>query len=156
MKIDLYSIIVFTFLILVLAVFWSPVIVFAHGAEIEYKTSNSIEVIAKFDSGEPMAESQVLVYAPNNMTAPWLAGTCSSNGLFSFTPDASISGTWDIQVHQAGHGHMIHIEIKDNAIVSGSSSGYSTGQIIIMSVCVIWGVIGTALYFKRRKADARP
>ncbi len=142
-------------LLSLLAILLPPTTVYAHGAEIKYKTSTGIDIIATFDSGDPMAEAQVLVYSPDDPSTPWLTGTCDEKGRFSFALDASISGTWDIQVRQAGHGHMIHIEMKDNAIVSGSSSGYSIGQIIIMSGCVIWGIIGTALYFQRRRADAR-
>lgn len=125
---------------------------YAHGAKIEYKIATSIEIVAKYDSGEPMAEAQVSIYAPDNPSTPWLTGTCDEYGHFSFTPDASILGTWDIQVRQAGHGDMIHIEIEEGSATGGSSSGYSIGQIVLMSVCVIWGILSTALFFKRRKA----
>lgn len=124
---------------------------YAHGAQIEYQVATSIEMHAKYDSGEPMSEAQVSVYAPNDPSTPWLKGTCDKDGHFSFTPDSAIPGTWDIQVRQAGHGDMIHIDIEEGAVVGGSSSDYATGQIIIMSVCVLWGLLGTALFFKRRK-----
>ena len=142
--------IVYLLLLCVMVLF--PATVNAHGAKIEYSISNSIELIAKYDSGEPMAEAQVTVYAPDNPSSVWLTGTCDEDGRFIFTPDASVPGTWDIQVRQAGHGDMIHIEIEEGSVTGGSSSDYSTGQIIIMSVCVIWGLLGTALFFKRRKS----
>ena len=138
-------------LIFMLVVFALPTTAYAHGAKIEYTIASSIEIVAKYDSGEPMAEAQVTIYAPNDPSTPWLIGTCDDQGRFSFTPDVAIPGTWDIQVRQAGHGDMIHIEIEDGSVSSGSSSGYSTGQIIVMSLCVIWGIFGTAMFFKRRK-----
>ncbi len=143
-------------LILLLTILLPTAMVQAHGIKIEYAIDTSIKIQAKYDSGQPMAEAQATVYAPDDPSTPWLVGTCDEEGLFSFTPDASIPGTWDIQVRQAGHGDMIHIEIEEGSASSSGSSGYSTSQIIIMSACVIWGIIGTALYFKRRKSDARP
>ena len=141
-----------TLVLAILVVFGVAGTAYAHGAKIEYTANTNIEIVAKYDSGEPMAEAQVTVYAPDNPSTPWLTGTCDKNGRFSFTPDLSIPGTWDIQVRQAGHGDMIHIEIEEGSVVGGSSGGYSTIQIIIMSICVIWGILGTALFFKRRKA----
>ncbi len=137
------------------AVLLLPTMVYAHGAKIEYTvvtTIETVEIVAKFDNGEPMTDAQVSVYAPNNTTVPWLTGMCDEQGRFSFNPDTSISGRWDIQVRQAGHGHMIYIEVEEGSVTGGSSSGYSTGQIVLMTVCVIWGILGTALYFRRRKA----
>lgn len=148
MKIGLYWITVFT---VMLAVFCLPATSYAHGAKIEYTTATSIEIVAKYDSGEPMAEAQVSVYAPDNPSTPWLTGTCDEKGRFSFNPDVSIPGTWDVQVRQAGHGDMIHINIEEGSVTGGSSSDYSTGQIIIMAACVIFGIAGTALFFVRRK-----
>ena len=98
-----------------------------------------------------MAGAQVTVYAPDDPSTPWLTGECDDEGRFAFTPDTSIPGTWDIQVRQAGHGDMIHIDIEEGSVTGGSSSGYSTAQIVIMAVCVIWGVIATALYFSNRR-----
>ena len=145
-----------TVLAVILAAFFLPTSAYAHGAKIEYTVATSIEIVAKYDSGEPMAGAQVIVYAPNAPTSPWITGTCDDEGRFNFAPDTSIPGMWDIQVRQAGHGDMIHIEIEEGSVSGGSSSSYSTSQIIIMSVCVFWGIAGTALYFQRRRVDAHP
>lgn len=138
-------------LILVLAAFCLPATSYAHGTKIEYTIATTIEIVAKYDSGELMAGAQVTVYSPDNPSIPWLTGTCNEEGRFSFKPDLSIPGTWDIQVRQAGHGDMIHIDIEEGAVTGGSSSDYSTGQIIIMAACVIFGIAGISLYFMRRK-----
>ena len=147
-KLHFIAVLIFISVVLLL-----PTNAYAHGAKIEYTVANSISIVAKYDSGEPMAEAQVTIYAPDDPSTPWFTGTCDDDGRFSFIPDLSIPGTWDIQVRQAGHGDMIHIEVEEGSVIGGSSSsGYSTSQIVIMSVCVIWGILGTALFFKRRKA----
>ncbi len=138
-------------LLCLLAVMLSPTMAYAHGAKIEYALTSSIEIVAKYDSGDPMAGAQVTVYAPDDLSTPWLTGECDDDGRFTFTPDISKPGTWDVQVRQAGHGDMIHIEVEGGSVTGGSSSSYSIGQIVLMTVCVIWGIIGTALYFRRRK-----
>jgi nickel transport protein len=98
-----------------------------------------------------MAGAQVAVYAPDDPTTPWLTGVCDDEGVFSFTPDTSKPGTWDVQVRLAGHGGIIHIPVGEGAAASGGLGGYSWLQIAIMATCVIWGSIGTALYFRRRR-----
>jgi len=128
-----------------------PLSAYAHGAKIEYTVGMTVEIFAAYDSGEPMAGAQVTVYAPDDPSTPWLTGVCDDEGRFSFTPDTARTGTWDIQVRQAGHGDIVHIPI--GAASAGTGGGGNTPlQIALMAVCVVWGSIGTALYFSRRKA----
>ena len=129
-----------------------PMQVYAHGARIEYTSSTEIEIVAKYDTGEPMGGAQVVVYAPDDPSTPWLTGVCDDEGRFTFVPDSTKPGTWDVQVRQAGHGDMVHIPVGEGAVVAGSSGGYSVLQIVLMAVCVVWGIAGTALYFSRRRA----
>ncbi|MEA1959413.1 MAG: carboxypeptidase-like regulatory domain-containing protein [Chloroflexota bacterium] len=136
----------------VFAILCLPAEAYAHGAEIEYAFNTSIEIVAKYDSGEPMSGAQVTVYAPSDPATPWLTGVCDDEGRFAFTPDASDAGTWDVQVRLAGHGDIVHIPIGEDTVAAGGSSGYSVLQIVLMSICVIWGLIGTALYVSRRRA----
>jgi nickel transport protein len=129
-----------------------PMQAHAHGAKIEYVVDMMIEIIATYDSGDPMSGAQVVVYAPDDLNTPWLTGLCDDEGRYSFKPDTSMTGAYDVQVRQAGHGDIVHIPVGYGVTASGSSGGYSAGQIALMSVCVIWGFIGTGLYFLRRKA----
>ena len=146
------------FIILLVSFLFSfglPVEAYAHGAKIEYIIEKTVEIIAMYDDGEPMAGAQVVVYAPDDPSNPWLTGVCNDVGRFTFTPDTSMPGVWDIQVRQAGHGDMVHIPIGVDTASVGSIGGYTVLQIVLMSVCVIWGFVGTALfYLKRRQADA--
>lgn len=147
-KWKLFTVIIFTVVLCLML----PMQAYAHGAKIEYVVDMMIEIVAMYDSGEPMSGAQVMVYAPDDLSTPWLTGFCDDEGRYSFKPDTSMTGTYDVQVRQAGHGDIVHIPVGEGGAMSGSSGGYSTGQIALMSVCVIWGFIGTGLYFLRRKA----
>ena len=129
-----------------------PMKAYAHGVIIEYTVDMAIEIVAMYDNGEPMAGAQVVVYAPDDLSTPWLTGVCDDEGRFTFIPDTSKPGTWDVQVRRAGHGDIVHIPIGEGTVATAGAGGLSVLQIALMSVCVIWGFVGTALYFARRKA----
>ena len=137
--------------LILLLIFSLPMTAYAHGAKIDYTINMTIDIVASYDTGEPMAGAQVVVYAPDNPSSAWLTGVCDNKGRFSFTPDTSKPGTWDVQVRQSGHGDIVHIPIGEDIRASGSTGGYSVLQIVLMAICGIWGCVGTALYFSRRK-----
>jgi nickel transport protein len=128
-----------------------PTQALAHGVNIQYSSDIKIEIVARYDTGTPMAGAQVTVYAPDDPSTPWLTGVCDDEGRFSFTPDASIPGSWDVQVRLAGHGGIVHVPVGEGTATSGGIGGYSYLQIGLMAACVIWASIGTALYFRRRR-----
>jgi len=121
----------------------------AHGVKIEYQISMAVEILAAYDTGEPMSRAQVAVYAPDDPTTPWLTGVCDEQGRFTFTPDPSKAGTWDVQVRHSGHGGMLHIPIGEDVAMAGGT-GYTSLQIVLMAACVVWGFVGTALFFSRK------
>lgn len=124
--------------------------VHAHGAKIEYTLSTAVELVATYDTGEPMASGRVTVYAPDDPATPWLTGECDEEGRFVFAPDPGKPGTWDVQVRQAGHGDIVHFAIGEGVAGSGGD-GLSAAQIVLMAVCVVWGFVGTALFFASKK-----
>ena len=129
-----------------------PMKALAHGAKIEYTVNVAIEIVATYDNGEPMAGAQVVVYAPDDPSTPWLTGVCDDQGRFTFVPDASKLGTWDIQVRKAGHGDIVHIPTGEGTLAPAGVGGYTILQIVLMAACVIWGFVGTGFYFSRRRA----
>ena len=135
-----------------LVVLGIPMNTYAHGVQIHYTADVSIEIVARYDAGEPMSGAQVVVYAPDDLTTPWLTGVCDEEGRFAFTPDTSKPGTWDVQVRKAGHGDIVHIAVGEGTLTTSDSGSYSVLQIVLMSACVIWGIAGTTLYFLRKKA----
>ncbi|NEQ86705.1 MAG: carboxypeptidase regulatory-like domain-containing protein [Moorea sp. SIO2I5] len=140
----------------------------AHGTRLESKTIEAIEINANYDTGKPMSNAQVTIYAPNNPTTPWQTGTSDTNGRFIFAPDYAQQGNWTIQVRQAGHGGMITLTLgEDNSAVAGQSSAadnslmisstspsYTPVQRMLMAAAGVWGFVGTALFFLGRKTNA--
>lgn len=131
----------------------------AHGVKINSRSSQAIEIEAMYDSGEPMSNGQVTIYAPDEPSTPWLEGTTDDRGRFLFMPDLEKSGNWEVKVRQAGHGNLISIAIEESAdsnnsvIVShNSGSNYSPIQTTVMIASIIWGCVGTALYFSQKKS----
>lgn len=138
--------------------------VLAHGANIDYKQTSAIEIRATYDDGTPMSKAQAVIYAPNDPTTPWLKGVTDESGKFTFVPDPNLSGNWDIKVRQAGHGDLISIPLEQNKTADSSpaksNSGlnaantmnYSLGQKWLMAIAIVWGFIGTALFFTRKQS----
>lgn len=130
----------------------------AHGAKLTYQSTQAIEIQATYDDGSPMANAQVVIYAPDDPTTPWLTGMTNPQGQFIFTPDGSQSGNWDIKVRQAGHGDILTIPLTQDTLVSAnvssSQSNYTPLQKALMAITGIWGFVGTALFFSRKKVQS--
>ena len=136
-----------------------PKQVLAHGANIEYQETNAITIQAKYDDGTPMAEAQVVIYAPSDRTSPWLKGETDESGNFTFVPDAKAEniGDWDVKVRQSGHGDITSIPVEKGKLavnkMAASDAGYTPGQKLVMAAAVGWGFIGTGLFFSRSKSQ---
>jgi nickel transport protein len=130
-----------------------PLLASAHGVDITAVPVNAVEIVALYDSGQPMAGGQVAIYAPDEPLEPWLTGTCDQDGSFFFIPDYSRPGLWEIQVRLAGHGDLIRLEVTaaEEALASGPG-GLTLLQKMVMALVVGWGAVGTALYFSRRQS----
>ena len=126
---------------------------FGHGTRYEILNSRTMGIKATFDSGDPIALATVLIFAPQE-TKPCRTTQTDSAGIFYFTPDRP--GGWVLQVREkGGHGMRINLDIDDSLFTTGDNkSGSATSlQKILMALCVVWGCVGTALYFKKRAAS---
>ena len=133
----------------------------AHGVKITYQVAPALEIQATYDSGEPMSNAQVTVYAPNRPLEPWLSSATDAAGRFIFMPNAYLGGDWEIKVRQAGHGSIVTVplgEAFETADTSAPSlsvltgdTGYTSPQLFLMSATGVWGFVGTALFFSRRR-----
>lgn len=141
----IYQIIALSFLIMGI-----PQTTFAHGVDIKYNSTISYQIVATFDNGSPMDGAQVNIFAPGEPSKPWESGITDDKGVYQFNPDSSIQGTWEIQVRKAGHGGMTTFEVNSTGIQSKSTNA-NLIQKSVMIGSVIWGCIGTALYFRRKK-----
>ncbi len=125
-----------------------------HGAILQTQPAPGITVQAFYDDGTEMADAQIVIYAPHDPVRPWRTGVADARGRLSFVPDSAISGRWTVQARQAGHGAMAYFTTNDDSasvIALSSQTGITPLQRAIMAACVIWGMIGTALFFHRRR-----
>jgi nickel transport protein len=120
----------------------------AHGIQVNYQTTQAIRIQAAYDTGEPMIDAQVSVYAPNNLQTPWRQGQTDGLGHFSFSPDPTLTGNWEVKVGQAGHGDILVIPIGTEVATQPTKSLL---QKLLITGSVIWGCVGTALFFSRRR-----
>jgi len=140
----------------------------AHGSNISYTTGPAVALVAQFDNGEPMAGAQVTIYAPDDPVNPWMTGTCDAEGRFTFMPDPDRPGNWEVQVRQSGHGDIVVIPVGAGMATAagmgegvaryapvmqpvGGVGGYTPLQLLVMGASVVWGCVGTALFFINRK-----
>ncbi|MGF1515626.1 MAG: carboxypeptidase regulatory-like domain-containing protein [Elainellaceae cyanobacterium] len=144
----------------------------AHGVDLVVEPTQALRVRATYDSGDPMADAAVVVYAPDDPAEPWVRGATDAQGYFTFTPDPAIEGDWGIQVRQAGHGNIVSVPLSaspnaaDPSAVNpsapvpnaaspagsavASSNLQSPLQKGLMIGSVFWGCLGTALFFSAR------
>ncbi|WP_071516548.1 carboxypeptidase-like regulatory domain-containing protein [Geitlerinema sp. PCC 9228] len=149
-----------------------------HGVSINYEVMQAIRVQAKYDSGDPMENAQVTVYAPNNPAEAWRTGTTDEQGYYVFIPNREITGNWEVKVRKAGHGNITTIPVEKTtekntepttttttsettasgdgspvqiAQMQGGSTGYTPLQRTVMGMVVVWGCVGTALFFMSRR-----
>lgn len=136
----------------VMALLYMPMPAGAHAALITAETAPAIRLHAHYDTGEPMAQAQVLIYAPDRPSEVWGRGLTDAQGRFEFLPDAA-AGRWSIQVRQAGHGAMAHVFLDDTGptVLSAGAGAQSWLQRLVMVVLVAWGALGTALYLRLRR-----
>jgi nickel transport protein len=136
--------------------------VFAHGAHLSWTArGDSIEVRAEFDDGSPMAGAQVAVFSTEDPVNPCMTGETDVSGCFAFLPDGDSVEAWDVQVRLAGHGGMVRVyrtsataDTGEEGAPGSGSDRFTTLQLLVMAVCVVWGLTGTALYFRSRSRGA--
>jgi nickel transport protein len=132
----------------------------AHGAVLQYSTTQAYEITAAYDSGQPMTAAQVAIFSPDNPSTPWMMGTTDDQGQFLFTPPTP--GNWEVQVRQAGHGDVVVIPVSDRPTSSteggaegdrSRSGAFDNWQKGLMAGSVLWGCVGTALFFSQKQSS---
>lgn len=120
-----------------------------HGATATVEKLTTVRITSQYDTGEPIAGGQVAVYRPGDQETPWLTGTTDAAGVFEFKPDDD-SGRWEVIVRQAGHGQSIAVDLGATEQIAVSAPTTSLVQRGLMTMAVIWGFVGTALFCARR------
>ena len=144
-----------------------------HGVKIQHQIIQAIKINAIYDTGTPLANAPVTVYAPNTPNAPnkpWLKGITDNEGNFIFAPDYSQPGYWEIKVSQAGHGKLVSISFQVDKSENNPRKNISNSDYYLASTfkdynllqrgliigCVMWGFVGTALFFWRFQTQNEP
>ena len=142
--------------------------VLAHGANIKHRQTSAIVIQAAFDDGTPMSDAQAIIYSPEDPATPWLKGTTDSEGKFTFVPEPDVSGNWDIKVRKAGHGDIVSVAVEGESSGSDSKQSETDDKVgiradleetqplqkFLMISTTVWGFIGTALFFARKREKA--
>jgi len=125
----------------------------AHEVIVRYETRSGVEIAAQFAGGVPLAGAIVEVYAPGNET-PATTGVCDDRGRFLFFPSQPVeAGSWRLKVRHSGHAQTIEVPLGDAGAEAPASGTTRLGtlQYVVMTACAVWGLIGTALFFARRR-----
>lgn len=94
---------------------------FAHAAQTDYfvdlfAEDLELEFTASFSTGEPMADAEVIVYAPGDRETPWQEAMTDEAGQFTFKPDETLVGDWRIEFERDGHQDIRIVPIDDMGI----------------------------------------
>ncbi|MEM6254701.1 MAG: carboxypeptidase-like regulatory domain-containing protein [Cyanobacteria bacterium P01_D01_bin.156] len=105
-----------------------------------------------FSNGAPLKGAKVNVYSPNNPVTPWKQGVTDGEGRFSFSPDESLPGDWEVTIRQQGHGDILTVPVDEAGVTSelisdagGDDIHYSTtsylGWILSLGTLVTLGLV---------------
>lgn len=93
----------------------------AHAVQTDYfvdlfASELQLDFTASFSTGEPMADADVIVYAPEDHETPWEESTTDAAGHYAFKPDAERVGDWRIEFTKDGHEDIRIVPLDDMGI----------------------------------------
>ncbi|MEM8777951.1 MAG: hypothetical protein AAGF26_03580 [Cyanobacteria bacterium P01_G01_bin.49] len=101
---------------LLLGMITLPAKTLAHTMQTNYLFSDKLEFQSVYSTDEVAKNAEVIIFAPNNLEDPWLEARTDENGRFSFLPDTSITGNWEVQIIDEGHGEIIFVPVTDQGV----------------------------------------
>lgn len=146
-------------LLLSLALVGFPSQAWAHQVETNYMLSSQLQFQSRFSTGEPFAGARVTIYAPNQPDRPWQTLTTDSQGQFSFLPDRSIVGNWEVRIEDEDQSHADYwtVPVDGQGIVeegivldATQDQHYVTASVLTPLVTSIAAALGWALLKRRR------
>lgn len=138
---------------LIILIFLFPILSYSHGIHYEILKDNIIGIEVKYEDGVPLGEQPVRVFSPDNKSKAYIKSKTNHLGRYYFKADKK--GDWIVIVQDAaGHAVRVNVRVeKDEVKVKNQSNAIDPFQKIIMSLSIIWGLIGTALFFYRNKKN---
>lgn len=123
----------------------------AHGTKVTTRVEgNQFIIDALYDSGEPMADAQILVYAPNDPQKVWLKDSADEQGHFAFDLDPTIQGSWSVAIRTAGHGQIIYVEVDQNGVQIVQRQERSSQDKLLLAGAIV-AILGAIAYVFWRK-----
>lgn len=125
-------------------------ILLAHGLLYDLKMGKTLIIKVGYDGGEPMSYSEIKIYSPDGDKLEYQNGFTDANGNFAFIPNRA--GKWKIVISD-GMGHVFSkdLMVNEGIKIEAITQGLGPWQKLIIAISIVWGLIGTALYFKRVK-----
>lgn len=71
-----------------------------------------------FSNGAPLKGAKVNVYSPNNPIKPWAQGVTDQEGRFSFSPDQTLTGDWEVIIRKQGHGDILTVPVNEAGVTT--------------------------------------
>lgn len=133
---------------------WLAEPAWGHGATATVEQLTTVRITTQYDTGEPISRGQVAVFSPDDAQTPWLTGITDEVGVFEFMP-TELSGDWEVVVRKAGHGQSIMVPIGTSA-AAPTEPTLSPIQKGLTIAAIVWGFVGTALFFARRSPPTAP
>ncbi|MEL6813322.1 MAG: hypothetical protein AAFP03_00750 [Cyanobacteria bacterium J06598_3] len=78
----------------------------------------SLELRSTFGNGQPLKGASVTVYSPEQPNRVWQKGLTDSEGRYTFKPDESITGEWEVNIKRDGHQDIISVPVTETGIDS--------------------------------------
>ena len=110
----------FLMLAAVLGMAIAPTKVMAHQVQTNYiinsQSGNSLQLRTTFSNGQPLKGAKVTVTSPNQPYRIRTVGKTDSQGRFTFVPDQSVSGDWEVNIKREGHQDILTVPVTEEGI----------------------------------------
>jgi len=145
---------------------------FAHQVQTNYILNSSpyaaqsekdqtLELQTTFSNGQPLKGAKVRVYSPEQTLRPYETGVTDNQGRYSFNPDETVTGEWEVQIQRQGHADILYVPVTEEGIDAdllargseiqdthyASSPLMAVGSVIFAAAC-----LGFAKVSRQRKA----
>ncbi|ESA32403.1 family protein -dependent receptor [Leptolyngbya sp. Heron Island J] len=77
-----------------------------------------LKMQSTYSNGQPLKGAKVNIYSPNNPVTPWAQGITDSEGRFSFSPDQTKPGDWEVVIRQQGHGDILTVPVDEAGVTT--------------------------------------
>lgn len=122
----------------------------------ESQANETLEIRATLGTNEPLKGAKVTVYAPDQSFRPYATGVTDKQGRFSFQPNESITGDWEVKIDRAGHGDVLLVPVTEDgidadAVAQGvetedmhyaSSPLMAVGSLAVAAACIGFASVG--------------